>query len=109
MKINIQAINFSYRQQLYSTIEKKLKKLKRLCDAAISIDIKLTLNRQSAKVNKLCGIRLVVPGYDIISNTRSNSFEAAVAKAVEALERQVEKRKTKMRRQLIAMPVLINK
>jgi ribosome-associated translation inhibitor RaiA len=40
----------------------------------------------------------VVPGYDFIASNKSNSFEEAVSKTSEALERQIEKRKTKLKR-----------
>lgn len=107
MTINIQAVNFSSKQQLYTAIEKKVQKLKRLCGDVISIDVKLTLQSHLAKVNKLCGIRLVIPGYDMLSTTCCSSFEEAVATAVEALERQIERRKTRMRKQLLAVPVMV--
>lgn len=104
MKINIQAVNFSSRHQLYNAIIKKTQKLKKLYGDIISIDVTLTLENQ---VNKLCNIRLVVPGYDMLSSTSCNSFEEAIAKAVKALQKQIEKRKTRERQQLAALPVMV--
>lgn len=106
MKINIQTIHFKFRQQLNEVLQKKLKKFNRLCEDIISIDVKLTLQTQGKRLNKLCGIRLVIRGNDMLCNTKGESFEEAIARAVEALERQIEKRKTKIKRQLTASPQL---
>lgn len=105
MKIKIQAIHFNFKQQLNALLQKKLNKIQRICGDVISVDVKLTLDNAGAKFNKLCAIRLAVRGNDLQSNTQSSSFEEAIARAVEALERQIEKRKTKMKRQLIPIPV----
>lgn len=105
MKIKVQSVGFELRQQLADLVQKKVKKFKRLCTDLMSVDIQFKLDSPGAAVNKLCSIRLVVPGYDLVSQTRAGSFELAVAKAVEALERQIEKRKKKQRKQLLLQPV----
>jgi ribosomal subunit interface protein len=98
MKIKIQSDGFTLRQQLTELVQKKVQKFSRLCSDLISIDVKFKLNKTGNKIKKRCGMRLVIPGHDMICNTQSNSFEEAVAIAVEALERQVEKRKKKTRK-----------
>jgi putative sigma-54 modulation protein len=107
MKINIQSVGFTARQQLVALVQKKVEKFKRLCGDVIRIDVQFKLNNAGAAINKLCAIRLVIPGYDLLSHTKSNSFEAAVAIAIEALERQIEKRKKKQRRQVLHTPIPI--
>lgn len=102
MKIKIQSDGFTLRQQLTELVQKKVQKFSRLCSDLISIDVKFKLDKAGNKIKKLCGIRLVIPGHDMICNTQSYSFEEAVAKAVEALERQVEKRKKKTRSLVLA-------
>lgn len=95
MKINIQSIDFTVRTELHDFVEKKVQKFRRLCDDIISIDVKFKLSKAADQANKHCGIRLIVPGYDLLSNTKSSSFEEAVAKAVASLEKQIAKRKTR--------------
>jgi len=102
MKIKIQSDGFTLRQQLAELVQKKVQKFSRLCSDLISIDVKFKLDKAGNKIKKLCGIRLVIPGHDMICNTQSYSFEEAVAKAVDALERQVEKRKKKTRKLVVA-------
>jgi len=107
MKINIQSVGFTARQQLVALVQKKVEKFKRLCGGVIRIDVQFKLDNAGAVINKLCGIRLVVPGYDLLSHTKSNSFEAAISQAIEALERQIEKRKKKQRKQVLHQPAYL--
>ena len=62
----------------------------------ISIEISLKLNKSETKDNKVCRIGLVIPGYDMLAGAQCRTFEAATSVAIEALERQIEKRKTKL-------------
>ena len=71
----------------------------------LGIEISLKLNKSATKENKVCRIRLIIPGYDMLANAQCHTFEAATAVAIEALERQIEKRKNK----LIANRVVNNK
>lgn len=96
MKINIQYIDFTSRQKLDFLVKNKVQKFTRLCPDVISIDIKLRIERSETNESKVCTIRLVIPGNDMLSNSRCETFEEAIAVAVEALERQIEKRKTKL-------------
>lgn len=107
MKLNIQSINFRFRKQLNTVIEKKVEKFKRLCADVIRIEIRLTLEKSGVTANKRCGIRLVIAGYDLLSNAQSNTFEEAIAQAAEALERQIEKRKTRLKKQATLQPAFL--
>ena len=44
----------------------------------------------------MCEIRLAIPGNDLLANAQCKTFEEAVAQCVEALEKQIKKRKTKI-------------
>lgn len=107
MKITIQSVYCSIRKPLYQNIERKVQKLKRLFSSAISVDIRLINITRATPDNKMCYMRLVIPGNDLIANRLSFSFEEAIAQVVAALERQIEKKKTKMKRQLSAVPALV--
>ena len=96
MKINIQSIAFTLREELRDFVNGKVEKLKQLCSEIMSIEISLKLNKSETRRNKVCRIRLVIPGYDMLANAQCKTFEAATSVAIEALERQIEKRKTKL-------------
>lgn len=96
MKINIHAIDFTSGQKLSDLVHKKVQKFARLCGDVISIEVMLRLDRSDIKANKVCGIRLVIPGYDMLSRAQCKTFEETIAQAVNALKRQIEKRKTKV-------------
>lgn len=96
MKINIKSIAFTLRKELSDFVDSKVKKLKHLYSEIISIEISLKLNKSEKKDNKICRIRLVIPGYDMLADAQGKTFEAATAVAIEALERQIEKRKTRL-------------
>jgi ribosomal subunit interface protein len=96
MKINIKSIAFTLRKELSDFVSNKVKKLKHLYSEIIGIEISLEVNKSETKDNKVCRIRLVIPGYDMLADAQSKTFEAATAAAIEALERQIEKRKTRL-------------
>ena len=95
MKININSIAFTLRNELSDFIKNKVKKLNRFYRDIISIEVALKVDKSGTRDNKICRVRLIIPGNDLISGARGRSFEAAVAQVIKALEKQIEKRKTK--------------
>jgi len=95
MKVNIQSIDFKASDDLIAYAEKKVARLSRYLDNIISCDITLKLDNAGTRENKIADIRLVIPGNDLLASNQTHSFEAAVSVAAEALERQIEKYKTK--------------
>ena len=95
MKVNVQSIDFKSSEELVVYAEKKVERLFRYLDTIVSCDINLKVDNADNRENKVATIRLVIPGNDLIANHQSNSFEAAISFAAEALERQIEKYKTK--------------
>ena len=96
MKINIQSIAFTLRKEVSDFIQNKVKKLTRLYREIIGIEVSLKVDKSDTRDNKVCRIRLIIPGNDMLSGAQCQTFEAATAQAVEALERQIERRKTKV-------------
>lgn len=95
MNTKIQANGFTAKQELLDFIDEKTKKLYRLYAKALGCEIILKVEKSESKDNKLCDIRLIIPGNDLIAGARSTTFEEATMEAIEALERQIHKRKTK--------------
>ena len=96
MKINIQSIAFTLRKEVSNFIQKKVKKLTRFYREIIGIEVSLKVDKSDTRDNKVCRIRLIISGNDMLSGAQCQTFEAAIAQAVEALKRQIERRKTKV-------------
>jgi ribosome-associated translation inhibitor RaiA len=96
MKINIQSIGFSPRQELIDFVHQKLNTFSKLYGQNIGSEVCLKLDKSATKDNKICGIRLLIPGNDLLVSAQYKRFEEAVTQAVETLKRQIKKRKTKI-------------
>ncbi|KGN99533.1 integrase [Porphyromonas macacae] len=93
MEVRIQAIHFDATQQLEGFITKKVSKLDQFADDIQAADVILKVLKPETANNKEASVRLHVKGYDFFAEKVSDSFEAAVDAAVEALRRQIRKRK----------------
>ena len=100
MKVNTQSVNFNADKKLINFIQKKLDKLDKYYDKVIDADVYLKLNNTSEKENKIFEVRLNVPGDKFIVKKQSKSFEEGTDLAVSSLERQLKKRKQKIRTHL---------
>lgn len=96
MKINIQSPGFAPRHELIHFINEKMKKLSCLYEEIIGSEVCLRLVSSASGENKICSIRLLIPGNDLMASSKYKKFEMAIVKTVEALERQIKKRKTKI-------------
>jgi putative sigma-54 modulation protein len=74
-------------------VEKKMSRLERFESHSTGVDVVLKLDKDSEKGNKLALVTLHVPGADIVSEQRARTFEEAVDLALDAVKRQIEKRK----------------
>ena len=95
MKIKIQGIAFTLRKEVSDFIQNKARKLTRFYREIIGIEVSLKVDKSDTRDNKVCRIRFI-PGNDMLSGAQCKSFEAATVQAVEALERQIERRKTRV-------------
>ena len=96
MNIKIKTLGFTAKQELTEFVHEKVGKLSVFYDKIISSEVCLCAEKSGTKENKLCDIRLIIPGNDLLASAQCKTFEEAVALAVEALERQIEKKKTKV-------------
>ncbi|MEO7120583.1 MAG: HPF/RaiA family ribosome-associated protein [Ginsengibacter sp.] len=93
MKINLQSLNFKASENLKEFVEEKVGKLSRYDDKIISADVKLFSDDGKNIDNKICEIRLVVPGYDDFVKKNATSYEEATSVAVEALQKIIRRKK----------------
>ena len=95
MKINLQSLHFKASNQLKDFVEEKVGKLSQLSEDIISAEVTLVANDVKIKNNKVCEIRLVVPGYDDFVKKDAESFEEAILDAVETLQKVLRHKKDK--------------
>ena len=93
MEVKSQSVKFDASKQLIEFVEKKMSRLERFESRSTGVDVILKLDKDSEKGNKLALVTLHVPGADIVSEQRARTFEEAVDLALDAVKRQIEKRK----------------
>ncbi|MDF2438609.1 MAG: raiA [Bacteroidota bacterium] len=91
MKISIQSLHFTSNQQLNDFVADKTNKLATIYKKIESADVTLKLDNSEDADNKVCEIRLAVPGNDLFAKRQSSSFEVALIEVVNALESQLRK------------------
>jgi putative sigma-54 modulation protein len=90
MKISIQSPDFKADAKLTDLITEKIEKLGKFNDRIQEAMVTLKLDRSETKENKICEIRLGVPGNDLFASRQCKSFEEAAAKTADALKSQIE-------------------
>ena len=97
MTVKIQSLHFDADQKLIDHIEEKVSKLNHFYDAIIGTNVILKLEKSSHSDNKIAEIKLRIPGNDLFAKRQCSTFEEAADTAVEALKKQIKKRKEKVR------------
>ena len=97
MKVNIQSVNFSADKKLIDFIQKRMDKLDLFYDKVIQADIYLKVENTSDKENKIFEARVNVPGDSFMVKKQCKTFEEGADIAIASLERQVKRRKEKLR------------
>lgn len=95
MEVRIQAINFDATEKLIAFINKKADRLQRHFPAISDIEVKLTVIKPESAMNKEVVITAFQPQDEVVGNKVADTFEEAVDLALEAMERQLGKRKDK--------------
>lgn len=100
MKVNTQSVNFNADQKLINFIERRMNKLNQYYDKVISSDVFLKVENTSAKQNKIVEARVQVPGDRFVVKKTCKTFEEGADSVANSLERQLLKRKEKLRARL---------
>ncbi len=96
MDVRIQAIHFDATEKLVAFINKKAERLARHFPAIAAVDVTLKVVKPETAMNKEAIVKVTVPQQeDLVADKTANSFEEAIDLALEALDRQLEKRKDK--------------
>ena len=97
MKVNTQSVNFNADGKLIDFIQKRMDKLDMFYDKIIQSDVYLKVENTSGKENKIFEAKVSVPGDSFVVKKQCKSFEEGADVAIASLERQIKKRKEKLR------------
>jgi len=101
MKVFVQSVNFNSDKELITFVENKVSSLGKYYDKIVDSEVFLKVQQTSGKENKIVEIKINVPGDDFMVKKVCKSFEEGTVLAVEALKRQLNKRKEKIRAQQV--------
>lgn len=96
MKLHIQSVNFDATEKLEGYTEKKSKKIEKIYDDVLSMDVFLKVVKPETAQNKQAEIKVVAPGVDFFASKTCDTFEEAIDLSIEAIEKQVIKYKEKL-------------
>ena len=97
MKVNTQSVNFTADKKLIDFIQKRMDKLDLFYDKVIQADVYLKVENTSDKENKIFEASVSVPGDNLVVKKQCRTFEEGADMAISSLERQLKKRKEKLR------------
>lgn len=96
MEVRIQAIHFDISDRLTAFINKKIDKMVRRYESLNTVEVNLRVIKPETAMNKEVIVKAIEPLQpDLVATKTADTFEEAVDKAIEAVERQLEKRKEK--------------
>ena len=96
MDIRIQAIHFDASEKLVSFINKKIERLARHNVNISEADVTLKVIKPESAMNKDVLIKITAPQHeDLVASKTADSFEEAIDLALEAIDRQLDKKKAK--------------
>ncbi len=97
MKVNVQTPNFAAKDELLEFVQNRLSKLEQFYDKIVFADVFLKVQKTSEKENKVVEVLLSIPGDELMVKKEAKTFEEAIDEVVNALERQLKKRKQKQK------------
>lgn len=89
MNISIQTQDFKAQKKLINYVKSHVMKLSVFGDLILEAHVVLKLDPSDSGDNKVCEVKLVVPGNDLFAEKQSSTFEDAAVKCVEAVRHQI--------------------
>ena len=97
MKVSISSLHFKADVKLEEFIREKVSKFPAIFEGVLGCDVTLRLDAATNNENKIAEIRVLIPGNDLFAKKQARTFEEAVDNVVDALKRQIKRRKEKLR------------
>ena len=97
MDVKIHSVHFDADKKLIDFVEGKVNKLDQFYDNIIGAEVFLRVEKDQSPDNKLTEIKLQIPGSDLFAKKQTDTFEESTDLAVNALRKQLTKRKAKQR------------
>lgn len=97
MKVNISSLHFKSDVKLEEFIRDKASKLNTHYEGLLGCDVTLRLDAAQNNENKIVEMKVMIPGNDLFSKKQARTFEEATDNAVDALRRQLQRHKAKVR------------
>ncbi len=97
MDVKINSVHFDADKKLIKFITDKINKLGHYYEGIISAEVFFKLENTQELENKLTEIRLIIPGNDLFAKKQSKSFEESTDDAIDALRKQIQKHKEKLK------------
>ncbi len=91
MKLTIETPNLNAKESLTSFVQETIDKLETISDRIIEGHVFLKLDKFDNKENKVCEIKLLMPGNDLFASKHSDTFEQAVVMTTDALKHQLKR------------------
>ena len=92
MKIRIQSFSFHASDELIDLAESILSKLHQHRDQIKEAQMTLTIEPKGLIESKVCRIKLALSGYDLVARKQCQSFEGAILKASDDLQKCLMRR-----------------
>lgn len=93
MKTQIQSLHFTADVKLLDFINAKLDKLEKFDEQITSGDVIMRLDKDNDDGNKVVVVKLSTKGDELVAERRARSFEEAVDGCVDAIKKQIERRR----------------
>ena len=97
MNIKINSVKFTADHKLENFVQTKVNKLVKFCDDIIGAEVFLKLENTQSMENKIAEIRVELPGNELFAKKQSKTFEESTDNAVDALKKQLNKHKDKIK------------
>jgi len=98
MEVKINSVHFSADEKLVDFVNKKVKKLDTFFDGIIKAEVILKVAKPEAAKNKLAELKLSIPATDyLFAKKQADTFEEAIDLAIDAIRKQMDKHKEKLK------------
>jgi ribosome-associated translation inhibitor RaiA len=91
MKMLIQTPDFKASDKLIDFVTENVEKLGAISDRILEAQVVLKKEKSATNDNRICELKLVIPGNDIFASRQGATFESAVMETVDAVKHQIKR------------------